>query len=76
MRLFLVFVLLLDPSIETRMAILAVLPFVTLFAGLFLGAAIGRDGIAYQFRRHIDKHFFQVGPAPGCSFCKMERGVR
>lgn len=76
MRLALVFLLLLRIDPEYVDVALVILPLVCLCGGMALGILLGREGFAFQFKSHVDKHFFAVNPVAGCRFCNLERGLR
>jgi hypothetical protein len=75
MRLALVFLLLFDApdSIERAWPIIAI---ACLGVGFYGGRWVASLAAVCAFEAHVEKHFFQVGPAPGCYFCKIERGLR
>jgi hypothetical protein len=76
MRLLLVFLLLLKVDQDTADALLVLLPLVCLCAGLGLGVVMGHEGMLFQFKNHMDKHFLSDTPDADCRFCKLERPVR
>jgi hypothetical protein len=76
MRLTLLFLLLLNVPADCVDAALVIFPLICLCAGMGVGIMLGREGMAFQFRTHMDQHFTAAAPVADCRFCKMERGLK
>lgn len=52
---------------------LILLPLACLALGLGFGILLGREGLFFQFKEHIERHSILTTPVSTCRFCKEER---
>lgn len=76
MRLLLLFLLLLKVDQDTQDILFVLMPLACMVIGLGLGIVLGREGLVFQFKSHLDKHFFSATPDAQCIFCKHERAPK
>ena len=72
-RVFLVLVFLRISEQDGAHVALVLLPLAALAMGLGLGIILGREGLFFQFKEHIDRHSVLETPVRTCRFCHEER---
>ena len=72
-RIFLVLVLLRISQQDGKDLALVLLPLACLALGMGFGIILGREGLFFQFKEHIDRHSTLETPVKACRFCREER---